>query len=179
MKMTEIQKMYMRARGRWSRNLGKEEAKKQAKIDDFKPHKMYDKDGTAHDANTLDTHLRMKKLGYSHEKPVNESAVDIPFHVLREGYELAEAVHDGKKVKLNDPIRTNEVPSKKFKVYTMGPNKSVVVVRFGDPDMEIKRDDPKRRASYRARHNCDNPGPKWKANYWSCHQWRSGSKVDN
>ena len=45
--------------------------------------------------------------------------------------------------------------------------------------MEIKRDDPKRRASFRARHNCDNPGPKWKARYWSCYQWRGGAKVDN
>tara|TARA_Y100000004_G_C8805570_1_gene365334 strand:- start:358 stop:792 length:435 start_codon:yes stop_codon:yes gene_type:complete len=44
--------------------------------------------------------------------------------------------------------------------------------------MEIKRDDPERRKSFRARHNCDNPGPKWKARYWSCYQWRGGSKVD-
>ena len=47
----------------------------------------------------------------------------------------------------------------------------VVIVRFGDPDMEIKVDDPERRKSFRARHNCDNPGPKWKARYWSCKAW--------
>jgi len=89
-----------------------------------------------------------------------------------------EADYQGKSVKLNDPFRTPDGP-KKFGVYTMGPNGNVVVVRFGDPNMEIKRDDPERRASYRARHGCDNPGPKWKANYWSCYQWRAGSKVDS
>ena len=89
-----------------------------------------------------------------------------------------EAEYQGKSVKLNDPFRTPDGP-KKFGVYTMGPNGNVVVVRFGDPNMEIKRDDPERRASFRARHGCDNPGPKWKANYWSCHQWRAGAKVDS
>ena len=92
---------------------------------------------------------------------------------------VEEAKYQGKTVKLNDPIRTNENPNKKFKVYVRNENGDVVVVRFGDPNMEIKRDDPARLASYRARHNCDNPGPKWKANYWSCYQWRAGAKVDN
>ena len=55
----------------------------------------------------------------------------------------------------------------------------VKVVRFGDPNMSIKKDQPGRRASFRARHNCDNPGPKTKARYWSCYQWRAGAKVDN
>jgi len=90
-----------------------------------------------------------------------------------------EAEYQGKSVKLNDPFRTPDGP-KKFGVYTMGPNGNVVIVRFGDPNMEIKRDDPDRRASFRARHGCDDdPGPKYKAKYWSCHQWRSGAKVDS
>ena len=55
----------------------------------------------------------------------------------------------------------------------------IKVVRFGDPNMSIKRDDPERRKNFRARHNCDNPGPKYKARYWSCFQWRAGAKVDN
>ena len=93
--------------------------------------------------------------------------------------ELTEAEYQGKKVTLNDPIRTSENPSKKFKVYTMGPKGKVVVVRFGDPNMSIKRDDPARRKSFRARHNCDDPGPKYKARYWSCYQWRASAKVDN
>ena len=57
--------------------------------------------------------------------------------------------------------------------------KEVKVVRFGDPNLSIKRDDPARRKNFRARHNCDNPGPKTKARYWSCFQWRAGAKVDN
>jgi hypothetical protein len=91
---------------------------------------------------------------------------------------LVEADYQGKTVTLNNPFRTPDGP-KKFGVYTMGPNGNVVIVRFGDPNMEIKRDDPERRASFRARHGCDNPGPKWKAKYWSCYQWRAGAKVDS
>jgi len=98
---------------------------------------------------------------------------------LYEDLELTEAEYQGKKVTLNDPIRTSENPNKKFKVYVRGPKGNVVVVRFGDPNLSIKRDDPDRRRSFRARHNCDNPGPKWKARYWSCYQWRAGAKVDN
>ena len=64
--------------------------------------------------------------------------------------EITEAEYEGKKVKLNDPIRTNEVPTKKFKVYVKDGDK-VKVVRFGYPGMEIKRDDPGRRKSFRAR----------------------------
>jgi hypothetical protein len=89
-----------------------------------------------------------------------------------------EAEYQGKTVKMNDPFRTPDGP-KKFGVYTMGPNGNVVVVRFGDPNMEIKRDDPERLKSYRARHGCDNPGPKWKANYWSCQMWRSDKSVSD
>lgn len=88
------------------------------------------------------------------------------------------AEYQGRKVKLNDPFRTPDGP-RKFSVYVRNEKGNVVKVNFGDPDMEIKRDDPKRRASFRARHNCDNPGPKWKARYWSCYQWRAGAKVDN
>mgnify|MGYP003114865621 FL=1 len=92
---------------------------------------------------------------------------------------ITEAEYQGKKVKLNDPIRTSEVKGKKFKVYVKNDKGKVVVVRFGDPNSEIKRDDPARRKNFRARHNCDNPGPKHKARYWSCYQWRAGAKVDN
>lgn len=89
------------------------------------------------------------------------------------------AEYQGKKVNLNDPIRTSENPNKKFKVYVKNDQGNVVVVRFGDPKMSIKRDDAGARKSFRARHGCDNPGPKWKAKYWSCYQWRAGAKVDN
>ena len=91
---------------------------------------------------------------------------------------ISEAEYQGRKVKLNDPMRSND-GKKKFYVYTKNEKGNIVKVGFGDPNMEIKRDDPGRRKNFRARHNCDNPGPKWKARYWSCYQWRAGSKVDN
>ena len=81
---------------------------------------------------------------------------------------LQEAEYQGKKVKLNDPIRGG---SKKFYVYVKDGDK-VKKVSFGDTTgLSIKRDDPARRKSFRARHNCDNPGPKHKARYWSCRKW--------
>ena len=91
---------------------------------------------------------------------------------------ISEAEYQGRKVKLNDPMRSND-GKKKFYVYTKNEKGNIVKVGFGDPNMEIKRDDPGRRKNFRARHNCDNPGPKWKARYWSCYQWRAGAKVDN
>jgi hypothetical protein len=92
---------------------------------------------------------------------------------------ITEAEFEGKKVKLNDPIRTTEDPKHKFKVYVKNDKGNIVVVRFGDPNLSIKRDDPARRKSFRARHNCDDPGPKYKPRYWSCFQWRAGAEVDN
>jgi|TARA_B100001094_G_C18042535_1_gene725730 hypothetical protein len=92
--------------------------------------------------------------------------------------EITESEYQGKKVTLNNPIRTPGGP-KKFAVYVNNEKGNVVKVTFGDPNMEIKRDDPNRRKSFRARHNCENPGPKTKARYWSCYQWRSGAKVDS
>ncbi len=95
--------------------------------------------------------------------------------------DLDEAVeYEGRKVKLNNPFRLPTGSQKKFGVYVKNDKGNVVVVKFGDPNMEIKRDDPERRKSFRARHSCDdNKGPKWKARYWACYQWRAGSKVDN
>jgi predicted metal-binding transcription factor (methanogenesis marker protein 9) len=83
---------------------------------------------------------------------------------------LDEAEAKEAQKKLNKPFRTPGGP-KKFSVYVKNEKGNIVKVNFGDPNMEIKRDDPERRKSYRARHNCDNPGPKWKANYWSCKMW--------
>ena len=85
-----------------------------------------------------------------------------------------EAEYQGRKVKLNNPMKGD---IKKTKVYVRNDKGNVVKVEFGDPNMEIKRDDPERRKSFRARHNCDNPGPKWKARYWSCKFWEKGKSV--
>lgn len=82
------------------------------------------------------------------------------------------AANEGKT--LNKPFRTPKGP-KKFSVYVKNEKGNVVKVNFGDPNMEIKRDNPKRRKSFRARHNCENPGPKWKARYWSCKMWSKKS----
>lgn len=115
-------------------------------------------------------------------KELHEQLVDdyCECNDLYESLEITEAEYQGKTVKLNDPIRTNEVPTKKFKVYVKDPSTgNVKIVRFGDPNLSIKRDDAARRKSFRARHNCSNPGPKTSARYWSCYQWRSGAKVDN
>ena len=81
---------------------------------------------------------------------------------------LEEAEYKGRKVTLNKPMRGDV---KKSKVYVKNAKGNIVKVNFGDPDMKIKKSDPKRRKSFRARHNCDNPGPKWKARYWSCKAW--------
>jgi len=96
-----------------------------------------------------------------------------------EKLEIVESEYQGRKVKLNDPFRLPSGSNKKFGVYVKNEKGNVVKVTFGDPNMEIKRDDPNRLKSFRARHNCDNPGPKTKARYWSCYQWRKGAKVDN
>ena len=80
-----------------------------------------------------------------------------------------EAEYRGRKVKLNKPTRGDV---KKFKVYVKDPKTgNVKKVNFGDKKMRIKKSNPKRRKSFRARHNCDNPGPKTKARYWSCRKW--------
>ena len=82
---------------------------------------------------------------------------------------VVEAEYRGRKVKLNKPMRGDV---KKFKVFVKDPKTgNVKKVNFGDKNMRIKKSNPKRRKSFRARHNCDNPGPKTKARYWACRKW--------
>ena len=96
--------------------------------------------------------------------------------VLSEGCEcLTEAEYRGRKVTLGKPMQGD---IKKFKVYVKNNKGKVVKVNFGfggksahGKRMVIKAKNPKRRAAYRKRHNCENPGPRWKANYWSCKKW--------
>jgi len=75
-----------------------------------------------------------------------------------------------KNIRLNKPFRTPG-ERKKFAVYVKNENGNVIKVRFGDPNMKIRKNEPERRKSFRARHNCDDPGPKTKARYWSCRNW--------
>ena len=88
--------------------------------------------------------------------------------------DMFEAEYQGRNVKLNKPMQGDV---KKFKVYVKNDKGNVVKVNFGDPNMRIKKSNPARRKSFRARHNCDNPGPKYKARYWSCKFWEKGKSV--
>jgi len=79
---------------------------------------------------------------------------------------------------LNKPFRTPGGP-KKFSVYVKNDKGNIVKVNFGDPNLSIKRSDPGRRKNFRARHNCDSPGPRTKARYWSCRNWEAGRSVSD
>ena len=81
---------------------------------------------------------------------------------------ISEADYQGRSVPLGKPMKGDV---KKSKVYVRKPNGKVVKVNFGDKNMKIKKSNPERRRSFRARHNCENPGPRWKARYWSCKAW--------
>ena len=81
---------------------------------------------------------------------------------------LEEAEYQGREVPLGKPMRGDV---KKFKVYVKNPEGNVVKVNFGQKGMKIKKSNPERRRSFRARHNCDSPGPRHKPRYWSCRKW--------
>ena len=93
-------------------------------------------------------------------------------------YVIEEAEYQGKKVELGKVKRGG---SKKFYVYVKDPKtKNVKKVSFGDTTgLSIKTKDPKRRKAFRDRHNCDNPGPKTKARYWSCRMWSGPNAIKN
>jgi len=82
--------------------------------------------------------------------------------------QLDEAKYQGREVPLGKPMQGDV---KKSKVYVKGPKGNVVKVNFGDKTMRIKKNSPGHRKSFRARHHCENPGPRWKARYWSCRAW--------
>jgi hypothetical protein len=95
---------------------------------------------------------------------------------LQSHHKTASDKNKGKK--LNKPFRTPGGP-KKFSVYVKNDKGNIVKVNFGDPKRKIRRDDPERRKNFRARHNCDSPGPKWKARWWSCRNWEAGRSVSD
>jgi len=125
--------------------------------------------------------IRKKKerMGKNY-RPAKPGSKDRP---SKEAWKKAQAsiemtYTDAEKKTLNKPFRLPSGSKKKFGVYVKNPKGNVVMVKFGDPNMEIKRDDPDRRKNFRARHQCDtNPGPKWKARYWSCRMWEGGKSV--
>ena len=88
---------------------------------------------------------------------------------------ITEAEYQGRKVQLGK-IMQGDI--KKFKVYVKNDKGKVVKVNFGfggksakGKIMRIKKNNPERRRSFRSRHNCDNPGPRWKPRYWACRTW--------
>lgn len=85
-----------------------------------------------------------------------------------EDTEVDEAEYGGRKVQLGKKMAGDV---KKYKVYVRNPKGNIVKVNFGDKKMRIKKSNPARRKSFRARHNCSNPGPRHKARYWSCRNW--------
>lgn len=113
-------------------------------------------------------------LSYLNHNPVKESITkftEMELAVMEGGgdiNDLLEAEYQGRNVPLGKPMAGDV---KKSKVYVKGPKGNVVKVNFGDKKMKIKKSNPTRRKSFRARHNCDNPGPRHKARYWSCRAW--------
>ena len=105
----------------------------------------------------------LMKKGYP-----EESAWAICYASIDEKTEDAE--YEGREVTLNKPFRT-QGESKKFAVYVKNDEGNVIIVRFGDPDMEIKRDDPEARANFMARHSCEEKKDPTKPGYWSCKMW--------
>ena len=103
-----------------------------------------------------------ESCGYTFEFPEDEQP-------------MSEAEYQGRKVKLGKIMQGD---TKKFKVYVKNDKGNVVKVNFGHggssvkgKTMRIRKSNPEARKSFRARHNCDNPGPRWKARYWSCRKW--------
>jgi len=140
----------------------------------YRPHSIPKGSGNIHRHERIDSRDEAKKLVAKHFMEEITLEDDQDFHeefgylayVEEEG--IFEAEYQGRNVKLNKPMRGDV---KKFKVYVKNAKGNVVKVNFGDPNMRIKKSNPARRRSFRARHNCDNPGPKWKARYWSCRKW--------
>ena len=107
-------------------------------------------------------------LGHYNDGILIEFDHTATFMLTDAGITLTEAEYQGRTVPLGKRMAGDV---KKSKVYVKKPNGNVVKVNFGDKNMTIKKHLPKHRKSYRARHHCENPGPKWKANYWSCRAW--------
>ena len=128
------------------------------------------------DVASLWENIRKKKERKGKEyRPAKPGDKDRP---QKDAWDRAKgAEYQGKTVKLNKPFRTPKGP-KKFSVYVKNEKGNVVKVNFGDPNMEIKRDDPKRRKNFRSRHKCDTPGPKYKARYWSCKMWSAPTVTE-
>ena len=121
-----------------------------------------------------DMFMRVAQHRRLHPDDQQEEILEIMMDEIVDQYgaddeDMMEAEYQGRKVELNKPKRGG---SKKFYVYVKDPKtKNIRKVSFGDPNMKIKKSNPARRKSFRARHRCDNPGPKTSARYWACRAW--------
>ena len=120
--------------------------------------------GIIDDLDFVKGNLNEINESFNLENIVNDALLE--YYTMTE--ELNEAEYQGRKVSLGKIMRGDV---KKYKVHVKNDKGNVVKVNFGDKNMEIKRDNPRRRKSFRARHRCDNPGPRWKARYWACKTW--------
>ena len=121
----------------------------------------YRKDGTKmKDGVRVNNCVKVSEDEYTYEGELS---------MLYEDEQLDEAEYQGRKVSLGKPIRSSDGP-KKFHVFVKDGDK-VKKVNFGDPNMSIKKSNPARRKSFRARHRCATPGPRTMARYWSCRAW--------
>lgn len=146
-----------------SNEIGKEEAKELA--DKLKISEL----STMDDFNSTEFH----KLPADHKESYETDQfceACLSEYLTEYGEKLEEAEYKGRKVSLGKPFLTPDGP-KKRSVYVKNQKGNVVKVNFGDPNLKIKKNIPSRRKSFRARHNCDNPGPRTKARYWSCKAW--------
>ena len=109
-------------------------------------------------------------FGVANERSSEHQAVIKQFYQDPNERRIFEAEYRGRKVSLGKPFLTPDGP-KKRSVYVKNAKGNVVKVNFGDKKLRIKKSNPKRRKSFRARHNCANPGPRWRARYWSCRFW--------
>lgn len=90
---------------------------------------------------------------------------------------MAKGIYRGREVELDKPFRL-QGDKKKFGVYVKNPKTgNIIRVKFGDPNLSIKRKDPARRKSFNARHQCDTKKDKTTAGYWSCWAWRTDVKL--
>ena len=121
--------------------------------------------GDEREVNDIDERIRDTM---DHISRTGRPVMNIDGKPLNPREPMGEAEYQGRKVPLGKPMQGDVAKSK---VYVKKPDGKVVKVNFGDKNMTIKKNNPARRKSFRARHNCDNPGPRWKARYWSCRAW--------
>ena len=111
---------------------------------------------------------------YEYDVVSNEDIREFAEFMREYKADINEAEYQGRTVKLGKPMQGDV---KKFKVYVKNPQGNVVKVNFGQGGnakggtMKIRKNNPEARKSFRARHNCDSPGPRHKARYWSCRKW--------